>query len=204
MRTCLLLLLGVLSGLASSGQPAHHPRFDTTRASLVYWNKWYDDLTQPGVKLDKDSLKISEEVRHIARDPEYRKSLYPTEFTWPPTLAYLKQMELKKAFWFMINLYPTTPKNEELVLQTVFAYEKAMDMKKVMTSAFYTYALLDPKVCVLKDGKPNSTRPDLLEGKLRYLQEIVVYIRAFRADNEKKQTAAAPKATAKNQPAKRN
>jgi hypothetical protein len=74
-------------------------------------------------------------------------------------------MDLKKAFWHIINLYRTDTLHKELALQTFVVYDSLVDMQKILINTFYTYALTDPEVCVFKNGKPEIVHPDILEAK---------------------------------------
>jgi len=43
----------------------------------------------------------------MLKDSVYRKSVYPEVYTWPAAVGLMNRMELKKAFWYLINLYET-------------------------------------------------------------------------------------------------
>ena len=94
-------------------------------------------------------------------------------------------MELKKGFWYLINLYIIDTTNKDLVVQSLVPFDRMLDMQKVLTSTFYTYALLDPKVCTYKNGKPVITRPDIVEMRFNKLKEIISYIIYFRNELKK-------------------
>ncbi|HEY9341884.1 MAG TPA: hypothetical protein VIQ23_09900, partial [Hanamia sp.] len=112
---------------------------------------------------------------------EYRQTVYPEIYTWPVAIQTLKEMDLKKAFWHIINLYKTDTVHKELALQTFVVYDSLIDMQKILINTFYTYALTDPQVCVFKNGKPEIVHPDILEAKFNKVKEIVNYIDYYRS-----------------------
>ena len=93
-------------------------------------------------------------------------------------------MELKKGFWYLINLYAADTANKKLVIDALVPFEQMMDMEKVMVSTFYTYALLDPKVCNISNGKPVIKRPDIVEKEFGQLKEIIAYIDYYRKERK--------------------
>jgi hypothetical protein len=99
-------------------------------------------------------------------------------------------MELKKAFWQMINLYQDDTSRRNLVVGSFILYDSLMDMDKVLLNTFYTYAFADPAVCRIKNGKPDIFRPDLLEKKLRITREIIGYIWYYRKNRKPAAPAA--------------
>jgi hypothetical protein len=113
---------------------------DTTVESERYWSAWLENLYEMGVVIDKDSIKINEEARRIIVDSNFRKVIYPETYTWEAATYLLKLMEVKKGFWYMINLYDTDTTNKRLVLQSIIPYDKLMEKQKVMTSNFNTYS----------------------------------------------------------------
>jgi hypothetical protein len=92
----------------------------------------------------------------------------------------MQNMELKKAFWHMINLYQDDTANRPYVLGTMALYDSLIDMDKALLASFYTYAFADPRVCRVVDGKPEIYRPDLLEKGLRATHEIAKHIWYYR------------------------
>ena len=94
-------------------------------------------------------------------------------------------MELKKAFWHLINLYRVDTVNRHLVVGSFIAYDSLMDMTKILLSTFYTYAFTDPECSRMKDGHPDIHRPDIMESKLRSTKEIIGYIWEYRKRKEK-------------------
>jgi hypothetical protein len=151
-------------------------KVDTSKASVEYWQNWMADLTDMGVEKKEDSFFVKKEVMKLMKDEAYRKSIYPKQYSWPAMLNLMNQMELKKAFWHLINLYQTDIPHRNIVLGTVIKYDSLMAMDKVLLSTYYTYAFTDPEVYRLTNSKPDIYRPDILEKKLRTTKEIVGYI----------------------------
>ena len=143
---------------------------------------WVGTMYEQGVRVEKDSVILSTEVQQILADDALRASLYPKEYTWEQAMSLMQHMELKKAFWFLINLYA---RNKELVMRTVLGYDELFEMDHALIAAFYTYAMLDPEVCAFVDGKPEVKRPDVLETKLASTREMVGYVLSFRAEANK-------------------
>ncbi|MCK5168980.1 MAG: hypothetical protein KAQ75_03795 [Bacteroidales bacterium] len=138
------------------------------------------NLSTKGIDMSKDSLIVSEEFNRLLKDEVYNKTIYPDIYTWEQTINYIKTQELKKAFWYLINLYPTSDKNKELVIKSVITYDALVKMDKVLINTFYTYAFTDPESSIIVDNTPEITRPDILESKLRTVNELVQYIHKYR------------------------
>lgn len=184
-KSCAFILLFLCLALAGQTQGKAAPRIDTSRASIEYWQKWLSSLTEMGVESKSDSFFVREEVVRLLKDSAYRSTVYPSVYKWPAVTSLLKKMELKKAFWQMINLYQTDTGRRNLVVGSFILYDSLMDMDKVLLGTFYTYAFTDPEVCRVKNGKPDIFRPDILEKKLRTTREIIQYIWTSR-ENKKK------------------
>jgi hypothetical protein len=174
-----LLYLGVL------GQVQQNNKIDTAEREK-HWAAWLNDLYDVGVVLEKDSIKLNNEARRIIADSNYRKLIYPRVYTWPAATYLLKAMELKKGFWYLINLYSADTANKKLVIEALVPFDQTMDMEKVMISTFYTYAMLDPKVCTISKGKPVIKKPDIVEKEFGYLKEIIAYIEYYRKQRKDK------------------
>lgn len=141
---------------------------------------WLRDLYDLGVDNSGDSLRIGPESRRVLTNANYRQMLYPTHYTWPQTVQLLKQMEIKKALWFLLNIYASDPASRELAIRTVLAYEEVCETDRALLAAFYTYAFMDPAVSAIKNGKLTINRPDLLEAKLKITREMIAYILNYR------------------------
>ena len=155
-------------------------KLDTIVENGKYWSAWLQDLYDVGVVMEKDSIKINDEARKIIIDSNYRKLIYPPAYTWQAAVILLKQMELKKGFWYLFNLYIIDTLNRKLVIESIVSFEKIMDLEKIMTSTFYTYAMLDPQICNYNNGKLIITRPDIVEKKFNTLKEIINYISIYK------------------------
>lgn len=134
------------------------------------------NLSIKGIDISKDSVVVSKEFNRLLKDKDYRKAIYPDIYTWEQTINYIQAKELKKAFWYLINLYPTSDKNKQLVLTSVLSYDALVQMDKVLINTFYTYAFTDPASGKIVNNTPEITKPDILESKLRTVNELVQYI----------------------------
>jgi hypothetical protein len=181
-----ILSMTVFLWLGPSARSQGPVPVDTSRRSVEYWQHWLADLTTHGVEKKKDSFFVREEVVRLLRDSQYRQSVYPAVYTWPAVTSLLDRMELKTAFWHLINLYDSDTARRQLVLGTVALYDSVIDMDKVLLSTYYTYAFADPRVCRLAGGKPDIYRPDLLEKTLRTTREIIGYLWMYRKEKQKK------------------
>ncbi|MGZ3910600.1 MAG: hypothetical protein ACXVBR_10980 [Flavisolibacter sp.] len=121
-----------------------------------------------------------EEVIRSMIDTAYRNSLYSASYQWSKSVALLQKMVLKKAFWRLMNLYDTDVEHRPPILGIYVACDSLMDMAKVLTSTIYTCAFSDPRVCRIRDNKPDIYRPDLLEKEILGIKEIVNNIFASR------------------------
>ncbi len=161
-------------------------KVDTSKASVEYWQNWMADLNDMGVENKVDSFFVKKEVLKLMKDENYRKTVYPKQYSWPEVVSLMNKMELKKAFWHLINLYQTDLPHRNIVLGTVTKYDSLMAMDKILISTYYTYAFTDPEIYRVKSDKPEIYRPDILEKKLKTTQEIVGYIWENRKKKEKK------------------
>jgi hypothetical protein len=182
MTIRIVLMVGFLHiGLLSFQQTPQPSKTDSAKAAVAFLKNWEKDFVDVGLSIDKDSFRINEEAKKLILDSQYRKSTYPAVYNWPRAIELLNKMDLKKAFWHLINLYRTDTAHKTLVLQTFIAYDSLVDMQKILVNSFYTYALTDPEICVFKNGKPIIKRPDVLEKKLGDVKEITAFIIDYRA-----------------------
>ena len=159
-----------------------------TKEQLSQTLNMLKDLSTKGLDMPEDSLIVSEEFNKLIQDENYRKTVYPKVYTWEETINYINSKDLKKAFWFLINLYLTSDKNKVLVLKSVITYDALFNMDKVLINTFYTYAFTDPEVSIIVENSPEITRPDILESKLRTVNELIHYINKYReAETHSKQ-----------------
>jgi hypothetical protein len=173
----IFLHIAVLS-FAQTGVPVNK---DTASAGAEFLKNWQNNLFDGGFAIENDSLQLNDEAKKLLLDSEYRRTVYPQTYNWPMAIQTLKQMDLKKAFWHIINLYKTDTLHKELALQTFVVYDSLIDMEKVLINTFYTYALTDPEVCVFKNRKPEIVRPDILVAKFNKVKEVVNYIDYYRS-----------------------
>ena len=154
---------------------------DSSNAAVTFLKNWEKDFLEVGVSIQGDSVHLNEEAKRLFLDSAYRQSMYPVKYNWPVAVELMNKMELKKAFWHIINLYRTDTVHRDLALQTFILYDSLVDMEKILSNTFYTYALTDPEICIFKNGKPQITRPDILEGKFNQLKQITGYILEYRS-----------------------
>ena len=176
-RKCTLVLcvMGLII-FQSIGQTTQVSSSENDNANV---ESWIDDLYTAGVSIQGDSAILSEEVKLLLTESELYTFMYPKEYTWEVTLALIEKNQIKRAFWYMINLYSTNDKNKELVVKSILTYNKFLDMEKVLTNTFYTYCFIDPQIGTLKNGQPNIIAPHLLEEKLIVVQQLVNYIQSY-------------------------
>jgi hypothetical protein len=149
--------------------------------SEEYYKKWFENLYDPGVIMTKDSLIINEETKRILNDPEYKKILYPEKYTWEQTIIFIQQNDLKKAFWYMINLYGYDEKNKELVLKSLITYDKLLLVNDILQSTFFMYAMHDTVLEPNITTKTQTFDPHSSEEKLNNLKEILFYLDKYRS-----------------------
>ena len=179
-RKLTFILIFLHIAILSFGQ-TEVPVKDTASAGAAFLKNWQNNLFDGGFVMESDSLRLNDEAKRLLLDSQYRQSVYPVTYTWPQAIRTLKEMELKKAFWQIINLYKTDTAHKELALQTFVVYDSLIDMEKILVNTFYTYALTDPEVCVFTNGKPQIVHPDLLEAKFNKVREIIDYIFYYRS-----------------------
>lgn len=143
---------------------------------------WFENLRKPGVEVKEGTMFFSEEAQKLMNDADYRASVYKEEYGLLDVKQSLSTLELQKAFWQLINMYP---ENKELALKFIYAYDNIVPTDEVVVGAFYTYAFFDPNITTLSSGKPDVHRPDLFEEYLRRTKEIVAYINYFRENKDK-------------------
>jgi hypothetical protein len=180
MKNTLLIMLLFLWMRGTSQQMNIALRIDSTKESREYWNKWLTDLYDMGVQSKDDSLQIKEEVIRLIKDTTYRNSTYPEKYKWKAVVPLLERMDLKKAFWHLINIYITDTASRKSVVGTLLLYDSLVQMDKILINSYYTYAFTDPQACRIRNNKPDIFRPDILEQKLQTTKEIIGYIYANR------------------------
>ena len=150
---------------------------DKEKTELQNWLKF---LSEKGIEKKGDSIVVSEEYLRVLNDNQYRLIVYPKKYSWEIVAALIKLKQLKITFWQLINLYSSNEENKETVLKTIVMYDRVFPMDTMLVAAFNTYIYLDPEVSVIKNGDSEITRPDILEGKLRNLNEIINYMKIYK------------------------
>ncbi len=158
---------------------------DTSGKDSEYWVKWVKSLYEMGVDQERDTFYVREETLRALGDSAYRARLYPPDYNWGNVLPLLKEMELKMAFWHLINIYMEDTASRTMVINTFLLYDSLMAMDKILLNVYYTYALTDPRVCRITNNKPDIYRPDLLEKHLNVTKDIINIVRYFRKERNK-------------------
>jgi len=149
--------------------------------------KFLNNLYQTGIGHAGDSVVYNEEAKLLLASAEYRNLIYPPQYSWEAVREFMNRKALKQAFWYMINIFPSSKENEELVLKMIIPFDDHIEMDKVMTSTFYTYIAFDPLVSKIENGKVVEThRPDIAEQKLASTEAIVKNILYYRDLKKKK------------------
>ena len=186
MKKIITTLFYLFLFLTITAQEQDKQNMNTNSISLSkekYWKEQVQELYEPGISKLKDSMHISAEARRVMQDSNYRTLIFPAEYTWAKAQSFINQLELKKAFWFLIKLYAQDTVNRELVIRTILPFDKTFETDKVLISTFYTYALLDPSICSFINNKIKITRPDILEREFNKVKEMIAYIKAYRSTN---------------------
>lgn len=142
--------------------------------------KWIEDLYKEDVTIVNDSVKIGKETTRLLSDESYRKIMYPEKYSWEMVVYFIGKHDIKRACWFLLNLYLSDEKNKELVIKSLLAYDKVFKMDKVLTSTFYTYILADVETGTVTDGHFQLTAPHIMDKKLNGLREILYYMDKYR------------------------
>lgn len=142
------------------------------------YQMWLESLSEPGVKIEGDSMVFSIEARKILSDETYRNNIYKEVYSFYDVKESLVKMDLQRAFWEMINLYPN---NKKQVLKYLMAYDKKLPVDEIVTASFYTYAFFDPKISNIINKKFEVHNPIIFEEYLQTTKEIVANIRNIRS-----------------------
>jgi len=154
-------------------------------AKKIYAENWKKDLTEKGIEIKGDSLYISNEYKKALNDDNYRKVIYPDPYLWEVVAAFIKLNKLKPAFWGLINLYSKSPEDKERVMKFVITYDQFLPMDEILVATFYTYSFMDPETSVIKNGELETVRPDILEQKLKNVNDMVSYLLQYREQQKK-------------------
>ena len=142
--------------------------------------EWFKNLTEKGVSSGEKEIFFSDEAIKLLNDSSYRTEIYKDNYSLYDVGISLSNMDIKLAFWQMINIYP---QNKDTLIKYIYAYDKILPVDEIVLSSFYTYAFFDPKITNLNSGKPEVYRPDIFEEYFRRTKEIVYYLNYLRREN---------------------
>ena len=151
---------------------------------------WLEKLYEENVSVEGDSVKMGKETERVLRDEPYRRAMYPANYTLDVAVYFISKQDIKRACWFLLNLYLINDKNKELVIKSLATYDKLLKMDKILTNTFYTYVLTDPEIGAITDGEFKVTAPHIIEKKLNALKEILFYLDKYRVTEGKAQINA--------------
>ncbi len=183
LSVAILACLICLSSLCNA-QTTHATIQNSSADSVLL--VWLKDLYEPGVKVDGDSFYVNKESERLISDIAYRKLIYPATYTWEAVTDLIQRQEIKKAVWFLINLYLVNDKYKEMVIKSVLIYDKLFKMDKILVSSFYTYSLTDPEVGTIVEGSSKVTAPHIMEKKINALKSILFYLDKYQPADRKK------------------
>ncbi len=143
--------------------------------------KWLNTLTSKGVTSKNEEIVFDEEAIKLLKDKSYREKVY-REYTLYDVGLSFSEMDIKKAFWQIINIYP---QKEDTLIQYVFAFDEILPVDEILLASFYTYAFFDPNITKLDNGKPDVYRPDIFEEYFRRTKEIIFVIDNLRNSKTK-------------------
>ena len=138
--------------------------------------KWLNTLTSKGVTSKNEEIVFDEEAIKLLKDKSYREKVY-REYTLYDVGLSFSEMDIKKAFWQIINIYP---QKKDTLIQYVFAFDEILPVDEILLASFYTYAFFDPNITKLDNGKPDVYRPDIFEEYFRRTKEIIFVIDNLR------------------------
>lgn len=146
------------------------------------FQEWTGRLLEYGIRKENDTLVVSAEVQNILANPKLMEIVFPEKYSLEAVSVLLKKMELKKAFWYLINLYP---EDKDRAMAIILKYDRILPMDHVLMSTFYTFSMIDTSVSSIKNGTPTILRPDLVESKLSHVKEMIQYVLYYRNLSEK-------------------
>ena len=143
--------------------------------------KWLNTLTSKGVTSKNGEIVFDEEAIKLLKDKSYREKVY-REYTLYDVGLSFSEMDIKKAFWQIINIYP---QKKDTLIKYVFAFDEILPVDEILLASFYTYAFFDPNITKLDNGKPDVYRPDIFEEYFRRTKEIIFVIDNLRNSKTK-------------------
>lgn len=162
------------------GQDSVEYNIQSQKNSIIKSLSALHELSQAGLTEQGDSVIASPELIRLLEDSAYRESMYPQEYTWEQASQYISELEVKKALWFFINLYPENEENKEKVILASLSLGKKIKIDQALTNTFSTYCYTDPEISEIVNGEAEIRRPDILEEKMRDLKELLHYIQAMK------------------------
>jgi hypothetical protein len=176
---CLVVVCSILpSGSFGQTNDTNMVSDKATKDSAII--VWLEGLHEQGVTTEDDSIVISKEAQRLMTDAQYRQLMYPKVYDWQMVISSIQRQDLKKAFWYLINLYMIDNKNKDIVIKSLLSYDRVFKMDKVLVNTFYTYVLVDTEIGVVTDGQFKVTEPHMMEKKLNALKEIIFYLEKYR------------------------
>ena len=184
MKNILTLLLFSLQ-LFVCAQEIDNLENEFSKEDSIKVLKWYVELNEKGIEKVGDSVIYSKEFVKVLKNEKYRDFLFPKEYKMGVAAYLIDKKYLKQAFWYFINIYPQDEESKKIVMQSVLAYDTIFKMDEVLVNTFYTYSFMDQEISIIKDGKPEIVRPDILEAKLANVKEMVNYVLKYREQQKK-------------------
>lgn len=151
---------------------------------------WLENLYEEEVTVVNDSVKMGKETARLLTDEAYRQVMYPANYTWQMAIQFISKQDIKRACWFLMNLYLINDKNKEVVIKTLATYDKLFKMDKILTNTFYTYVLTDSEIGMVANGEFKVTAPHIIEKKLNALKEMLFYLDKYKTNEEKAEGTA--------------
>jgi hypothetical protein len=148
------------------------------------YQEWFVDQVTPGIRSDSARIHFSDEARRLIGDTTYRDSIYRQPYTFTQVRDALTTTNIRLASWYMLNLYRQQP---DIVKRFLMQYDAVVDADKFLIAAYYTYALLDPRITRIVDGKPEVIRPDIMDELFHDMNEIIDGLLATRPERRKGQ-----------------
>lgn len=180
-----VFLIAIFSFTSTSYCQTAVPPVADTAKQQEFGLAWLKELYEPGVSVQADSLLINKEAERLLNDEQYRKTMYPASYTWEAAAGFIQKQEIKKAVWYLINLYSANDQNKELVIKSLLVYDKFFKMDKVLVSSFYTYSLTDPEIGKIENGHSEITAPHIMEKKLNTLKAMLFYLNKYKPESRK-------------------
>ena len=139
---------------------------------LALYNGWIENLYEFGVRMEGDTFIVTEEAKLAAMDSASRYLLYPDAYTWQRVSLLIEGRDLKRAIWYLINLWYDN-ENRELAANLLNSLRENIDLPRALAASYYTFIFFDPEVGHFANNKPVIDHPDVMEGKLNSIREMI-------------------------------